>query len=252
VKEINEKINEQAHITNKEVSIGVDMTTRNAWETSLAIYLNDIPFHQAGQGEQCVIKTNLALGKKKTNKSDLILLEEPENHLSHSKLNEFIKTIKDNCEGKQLIISTHSSYVANKLGLDQLILLRDHETLRLKELKKSTREFFMKLPGYNTLRLLLSDYPILVEGDSDELIVQKAYIDFDEDGALPIEDGFDVISVGLSFKRFLEMARKLNIEVAVLTDNDGNYDQKVRKKYAEYESVNSISILPMIEILFQL
>lgn len=46
-----------------------------------------------GKGEQCPIKTNLALAHKKAQTSNLILIEEPENHLSHTRLNELLKTI---------------------------------------------------------------------------------------------------------------------------------------------------------------
>ena len=45
------------------------------------------------------------------------------------------------------------------------------------------------------------------------------------EGRLPIEDGVDVISVnGLAFLRYLEIAEKLNIITAVVSDNDGNID----------------------------
>ena len=72
----------------------------------------------------------------------------------------------------------------------------------------------------------------LVEGPSDELIVQKAY--FDQNKKLPIDDGIDVISIkGLSFLRFLEIAEVLNNKVTVVTDNDGNY-QKIEEKYSKY------------------
>ena len=54
------------------------------------------------------------------------------------------------------------------------------------------------------------------------------------EGRLPIEDGVDVISVnGLAFLRYLEIAEKLNIITAVVSDNDGNIDA-VRKKYQNY------------------
>jgi predicted ATP-dependent endonuclease of OLD family len=79
----------------------------------------------------------------------------------------------------------------------------------------------MKLPGYDTLRLMLSKRSILVEGPSDELIVQRAYKN--KHGKLPLEDGADVIAVGsLAFKRFLEIAALLQLDVRVVTDNDGD------------------------------
>jgi putative ATP-dependent endonuclease of OLD family len=62
------------------------------------------------------------------------------------------------------------------------------------------------------------------------------------DGRLPIQDGIDVISVKLTFKRFLEIAEKLGHPVAVITDNDGDYANKITNKYSAYEDVDCVSI----------
>lgn len=109
---------------------------------------------------------------------------------------------------------------------------------RISELKAN--EFFKKLAGYDTLRLALSAKAILVEGDSDELVVQRAYMDANG-GRLPIQDGIDVISVGTAFLRFLELADALTIPVAVVTDNDGD-TATVEKKYAAYEGSKTVRI----------
>ncbi len=241
VKKINEKIDEKSKVEGKHLSISVDLSTQNSWESSLMTYLGDIPFHQIGKGSQCIIKTNLALGHKKTKEASLLLIEEPENHLSHSKLNYLLKEITNGSTDKQVIISTHSSFVANKLGLENLLLLNEHKITRFIDLSKDTFDFFKKLPGYQTLRLILCKKAVLVEGDSDELVFQKAYM-VANDGRLPIEDGVDVISVKLTFKRFLEIANKINKKVAVITDNDGDYATKVSKKYKEYFKHDHISI----------
>lgn len=242
VEAINKKITEKAAISTKTVSISVDLSSRNSWETSLMTYLEGIPFHQIGKGEQCLIKTNIALAHKKAKESNLILFEEPENHLSFTKLNQFIKTVTEKCEGKQMIITTHSSFVANKLNLRKLILLsnKKHKAY-LTDLSKETYDFFEKLSGYETLRMLLCKKAILVEGPSDELIVQRAFMDKNSK-LLPIEKEIDVISVGLTFKRFLEIAVIIHNEVAVLTDNDGDYKAKIAKKYKDYSNNNTIKI----------
>ncbi|MEZ8808661.1 ATP-dependent nuclease [Vibrio atlanticus] len=234
VRAINQKIDKKANLTNKDLKVSVDLSTQNSWETTLMTYLDDVPFHQVGKGEQCIIKTNLALAHNKTKEASLILLEEPENHLSHTKLNTLIKEVTDNCKDKQIVISTHSSFVANKLGLENLILLNDRKTTRISEQTKETYSFFKKLPGYQTLRLLLCKKAVLVEGDSDELIFQRAYMDANN-GRLPIEDGIDVISVKLTFLRFIEIADKIDKRVAVITDNDRDYDNKISKKYIDYK-----------------
>ncbi|WP_316859099.1 AAA family ATPase [uncultured Cohaesibacter sp.] len=235
---INDRLAEAAKISRKKVSISVDMSSHNAWEKSLMTYIEDVPFHYIGKGEQCIVKTRLALSSKKNKEATVLLIEEPENHLSHSKLNQLISDISTDNSGKQAIISTHSSFVANKLGLDHLILLRDAKVTRIKDLDAS--DFFHKLPGYDTLRLVLSKKSILVEGDADELVVQRAYMDAN-DGKLPIDDEIDVISVGLSFLRFLELAMNLKIPVVVATDNDGDI-AALKKKYDKYENVRHIKI----------
>ena len=231
VKTINDKIDSQAEISDKPVELSVEANNINAWEKIITTYLDKIPFQQIGKGEQCIVKTNLALTHKRSETANLILLEEPENHLSHSNLNKLLEYINEKCSGKQIIISTHSSFVANKLGLKDLILLNDQKTVSLRALTKETRKFFEKLPGYDTLRLLLAKKAILVEGDCDELVVQKLYLQ--EKGKLPIADGIDVISVGLTYKRFLEIAKKINKKTAVIRDNDGRLKsiQKNDKAY---------------------
>lgn len=238
---INKKVTANAAISKKTISISVDLSSKNSWESTLMTYLEGIPFHHIGKGEQCMIKTNLALAHKKAKESNLILIEEPENHLSHTKLNEFVKSIKAKCDGKQIIITTHSSFVANKLSLNHLIILNNRKEIRLIGLKPETREFFEKLPGYDTLRMILCNKAILVEGPSDELVIQRAYMDKYNQG-LPIENGIDVISVGLTFKRFLEVAELAKFPVAVITDNDGKYAVKITKKYADYSASPVVKI----------
>lgn len=241
IEAINQKVSENAGMSTKKVSVSVDMSVKNSWETVLMTYIDDVPFHQVGKGEQCIIKTNLALAHKKAQTSNLILIEEPENHLSHTKLNELLETITTKCKGKQLIITTHSNYVANKLSLNNLILLSNQRITRFDDLSNSDAEYFQKLPGYDTLRLILAKRAVLVEGPSDELIVQRAYKD--KYNSLPIQQGIDVITVrGLSFKRFLEIAKRLDKKVAVVTDNDGNYDQRIKEKYKDFETVACIKI----------
>jgi putative ATP-dependent endonuclease of OLD family len=237
IKKINEKIKIASKISDKKVELSVELSSKNAWESSLMTYLEDVPFHYIGKGEQCLVKTKLALGHKKAKEANIILLEEPENHLSYSKLNQLICDIKNDSGEKQILISTHSSFVANKLGLEHLILLNDKKTVRLNELSEGTYKFFEKLSGYDTLRLILCKKAILVEGDSDELVIQKAFM-LNNEGKLPIEKGIDVISVGTSFLRFLEISEKIGAKVAVVTDNDGNVEA-VKNKYKNYLSDNA-------------
>jgi putative ATP-dependent endonuclease of OLD family len=242
IKKVNELIKDAINISDKKVELSVDLSSKNAWESTLTTYLNDVPFHHVGKGEQCIVKTKLALSHKKSLQANVLLLEEPENHLSHTKLSQLIRHIQGSNDEKQIIISTHNSFVANKLGLASLILLNvDQETglrkeTRLNDLNPETKAYFEKLAGFDTLRLILCKKAILVEGDSDELVIQKAYL-LSHSGRLPIQDEIDVISVGTSFLRFLEIAEKISKPVTVITDNDGDVEA-LKEKYANYLGVN--------------
>ncbi len=234
IKSINERLESaKGVITEKQLSISLDISHKSNWDSNITSYLDDIPYTYIGKGEQSVLKTMFALQRKNARDAQVFLIEEPENHLSYTNMSILIKKIKDNFTDKQIFITTHSTFVSNKLGLSKLILLNfGGISTDLGALSETTQEYFMKLPGYDTLRLIIARRVILVEGPSDELIIQKAYIA--NYNKLPIEAGLDIISVrGLSFKRFLEIAVLIKKPVSVITDNDGDIEY-LKSRYAEY------------------
>jgi len=88
---------------------------------------------------------------------------------------------------------------------------------------------------------VLSSHVVLVEGPSDELLVQRAF--FDKHGKLPIEAGIDVLNVrGLSARRFLDIAKPLGKRVSVVTDNDGKTPEEVAGRFADYTEEAAITV----------
>lgn len=214
----------------QDFSLSLDPSVSTNWESLLVAKIKDIPFHYIGKGEQCMTKTYMAL-QPWSEKPCALLIEEPENHLSHAKLNIFLDQIGERNKNRQIIVTTHSSVVCNKLDLGNLILLGGTTPIFFNAIEESTRAFFTKLSGYDTLRVVLSNKAILVEGPCDDLIVQRAYKD--KFGKLPIQDGIDIISVsGLSFKRYLTLVKGMSKQIAIITDNDG----KSQKKHEWYDN----------------
>jgi putative ATP-dependent endonuclease of OLD family len=240
IKAINKRLSdEEATLTDRKLSLAIDISQRYTWESSLAAHLDDLPPHLAGQGDQNALKTLLAIGRR-ADSAEVVLIEEPENHLSFSYLRKLIKSIEERCVDKQVIVATHSTFVLNKLGLQSLLLLSENGATRISDLPDETANYFKKLPGFDTLRLVLSSGAILVEGPSDELVVQRGYLD--AKGRLPIDDGIDVISVGMSHKRFLELAIRLKRRVWVVTDNDGKTVEEKKAQFADYLSHKCVSL----------
>jgi hypothetical protein len=236
---INAELAKQSGVaSSKTLSVSLDTTSRASWEAGVMPHLDDIPMTLVGKGEQNCVKIKLAL--RSAGESNIALIEEAENHLSHSSLNALIEHISQSRGDRQLLITTHSSYVLNKLGIESVILFGRAKSATLAALSPDTRKYFVKLPGYDTLRLILADRTILVEGPSDELIVQAAFRR--RHGVLPMSAGVDVISVrALAFKRFLEIAALLDLRADVVTDNDGD-PAAVAEKYKAYAGSERLRI----------
>jgi putative ATP-dependent endonuclease of the OLD family len=236
VRKINEKLAlTKGDVSDRTLSLGINISQRFSWEGSLVAHADKLPIQQVGDGEQKSLKTLLALNRE-AGSAHVTLIEEPENHLSFSSLNRLVSKIASKCAGRQVIVATHSLYVLNKLGLGNLLLMTKNSAKRLASSPADTQDYFRKLSGYDTLRLVLANRVILVEGPSDELIVQRAYLNVH--GKFSIHDGVDVISVrGLSFARFLDLAHLIQKSVVVVTDNDGKPASTVRARYQQYISL---------------
>lgn len=208
-------------------------------ETDLTLTEEGIPIEQRGKGKQCFIKTAFALKQRDNDKTiDVLLLEEPENHLSHTSMYKLIDQV-EKAHKNQVIIATHSSLICSRLDLRKSILLNSAATVpaMLKDLDKTTAKFFEKAPNHNILELVLSEKVILVEGDAEYILMERLYQTVT--GRLPAQDGVHIVSVGgTSFKRYIEVSNILKIRTAVIRDNDKDYNNTCLKNYEKYVSEN--------------
>lgn len=246
VKRLNEKLQQSHSFDGKVITLNLRESGIDEWKGDMSISLDGIPLENSGLGTQNMFKSEIFL--LQNSDVDILIIEEPENNLSYANMSVLISKLSESKE-KQLFISTHSSFVANKLGLQYLHLVANNGIIPFKMLSQDTYDYFLKLPGYNTLRILLANHAMLVEGPADELIVQRAYID--NYGKQPIEAGIDVVTVdSLAFQRYCELSSLIKKPITIVTDNDGNV-QKVKERYKKYgelvtlcvESDNSLNTL---------
>lgn len=217
--------------------------SKSSLESNLTLSSNDVVLEHHGNGKQAIIKTEFALTRTKKN-LDLILLEEPENHLSHTNTSKLIKSIS-NANGTQIFISTHSSLIATRLELTKAIVLPEagsKSAISLSMLPDNTSKFFIKAPNHKVLEFILSPKVILVEGDAEYILLGEFYKkitnrSLDDDKVHVIEVG------GKCFKRYLDLANLIrDIKVAVLTDNDGDHQTNCIDNYLEYGCLDNIKI----------
>ncbi|MFF5034115.1 ATP-dependent nuclease [Nocardia salmonicida] len=216
----NERIATESHtFYDKPIALHMDQSAGSSWINGIVPQVADVPFAMAGQGQQAAIKIALAMNRTAENTA-FVLVEEPENHLSHTSLTKLVSRIETLAGSRQVFVTTHSSFVLNRLGLDKLILLSGGRHTAFESLTRDTVTYFKKLSGYDTLRLVLAEKLVLVEGPTDDMVFQRAFRD-KHDGRSPMELGVDVVSMaGLAFGRALQLCKALDRQVAVIRDND--------------------------------
>lgn len=195
---------------------GVD-SKKVVLETILSVYEDSIALENRGSGMESLIKTQIALDK--ANGLDVILMEEPENHLSFSTLRKMLQEISDKQEDSQIIVATHNNMIASRLNLNNVLWITETGVKKLASVDTGVAEFFVRADDNAFLQLLLSKKAFLVEGATEFLLLPMFYKQIT--GHTIEEDGVSVISCnGISYKRYLEIAKATDKKIAVVTDND--------------------------------
>ncbi len=219
----------------KNLGLQIDKSPRTDWTNSVVLHREGLPLSVLGSAEQTLTKCAISL-ENSANES-ILLAEEPECHLSHTSLKMLIKMLDDATGDKrQIFVTTHSPFVLNRLGLDNLsVMANGHSPHRITELSNETVRYFRRLSGYNTLRLVLAERSVLVEGPTDEMVFAWAFRK--THGCLPEERGIDVIECGIQHRRFLELAAALDKHnVVAVRDNDGKNPDHWRQKAEDFLS----------------
>ncbi|NVD28598.1 AAA family ATPase [Parasphingorhabdus flavimaris] len=235
---------EQFEELNKRIegdyAFAVKSNSKANLETDLTIAAAGVDIENMGMGAQCFIRTEFALSKQ--TKIDVVLLEEPENHLSHERMKELVKIIGDASQS-QVFVATHSSLICSRLDLRRAVFLGDlyADPIKLDRLSETTAKFFMKAPNSAVLEFALAKKCLLVEGHAEYMLIETFFQSVT--GGPLSGSGVSVISVGgLSFPRFLEIAQFLGIKTAVVTDNDGDWQHTCVDRYKAFAGSENIEI----------
>ncbi|HDT9276028.1 TPA: AAA family ATPase [Listeria monocytogenes] len=205
----------------------------------ITAHKNTVDISDLGHGEKVLLGMEASL-ESSEDEVHIVLIEEPENHLSFLNMHKLIEMIEMNL-GKQTFIATHSNMIASRLDLSNVILLSQSSSLKLNQLNHDTARFFQKAPNTNILDFLLSAKAILVEGDAEYILMEEFYEQLTT--TKPFQNDTALISCGgKTFERYLQVAQLLNKKVAVITDNDEDYETNITIKYSVYTSEEDIEI----------
>lgn len=223
-----------------DTKFAVKSNSRANLTTDLTIKQKDIDIEDLGMGMQCFIRTTFALSKK-TN-IDVVLLEEPENHLSQSNMKRLIDEISSVTKS-QVFVATHSSYICSRLNLKNAIFFGSpsEPPIRLSDISDETANFFIKAPNNSLLEFIQAERSILVEGDAEFMLLNPFFKNI-TDGDLDSSPVVLISVGGLSFPRYMEVAALLKNRVAVITDNDGDLESSRLATYREFAKADNIAV----------
>ncbi len=226
----------------KNYTFGLKSGSSMDLESDLMIYEDEIGIDSKGTGKQVFIKTDFALERSGEN-VDVILIEEPENHLSPVNLRKLVQRVASAKES-QLFVTTHSSMISTRLEINNLLIMHQEPVkspIKLSDLSDDTAKYFAKTPPASIVEYVLARKALLVEGPAEYMLMEKFYQACT--GGTPEKDEVHVIDVrGLSFKRYLEISKLTGSKVAVITDNDGDYQKNCVDKYKEFARDSNIAV----------
>lgn len=176
---------------------------------------------------------------------NLCCIEEPEAHLSVNNLRfatDFIyKSTKSEDSGLQTLVSSHNPLVINKLQLSNVIVLSGDKAIHLNDTKNKLTNYLRKRPNFDVLKLLFSGRTILVEGTTEEMLI-NSILNNDDENIHRVE----VISIGQKgFKTFMDIWLQVNKgnedkKLGVIRDRDDiEKDAKAKVDHEKYDTDNA-------------
>ena len=105
----------------KKYTFGLKSGAYMDLESDLMIYEDEIGIDNKGTGKHVFIKADFALERSGEN-VDVVLIEEPENHLSPVNLRKLVHRVASAKEG-QLFVTTHSSMISTRLEINNLLIM---------------------------------------------------------------------------------------------------------------------------------
>ncbi|ELF5344430.1 AAA family ATPase [Vibrio metschnikovii] len=199
--------------------------------------------YQRGLGYRNLVYIYLLFEFFRGNKNALNLccIEEPEAHLSVNNLRfatDFIyKSTQKGGSSLQTLISSHSPLVINKLELTNVIVLSGNNAIHLIDSNKHLTNYLRKRPNFDILKLLLSNKTVLVEGTTEEMLINAILYRNNENVS-----SLEVISIEQTgFTTFMDVWLQVNKgntkkKLSIIRDYDDN--NSTRDKHEKYDTDN--------------
>lgn len=229
-----------------ELTLGPNVPNLKSIFSNINITYGDEFLYQKGLGTRNLILIMLLFTNylNDDRKFNVISVEELEAHMCINNLNiamDFISKSYEklqNTKFNQIIITSHNYNVINKLRFDNVVVLNESGGKNFSEYKEMSK-YLAKRPNFDILKILFSKRIILVEGPSEEMLI-NTYL---EKNKKTLYMG-EVIVTGKGYRKFLDIWKNINDnsskKIGIVRDYDNQPNAK--KEHEEYDDDKNIFV----------
>lgn len=230
----------------EKLELGPNTPNLKSIFSNINMVYGDEFLYQKGLGKRnllliILLFTNYIITDRKFN---FLVVEEPEAHMCINNLNIAIDFISKSAEKieensfNQILITTHNYNIINKLKFENVVLLKETEAINFSEYKEESK-YLAKRPNFDILKILLTKRVILVEGPTEEMLI-NTYLQKNKKDLNMAE----VIATGKGFKRFLDIWKLINSntdkKIGIVRDYDNQPNAK--KEHEKYDDNKNIFV----------
>ena len=193
-------------ISDRDISIMIDDGT-----------LTDIEYK--GDGIKSLMALAILKNRTNDNTESIIAIDEPEAHLHPGAMKELAKTLKKLSQNNKIIVSTHNQLFMNKENIRSNIIVNDGKATPAKNVHEIRELLGIKVSD----NLINAEFLLLVEGESDRVILNRIMCSLSEKIRKAINEGiFSIYSCGGASKieYNLSIFNSQFCKCLVLVDND--------------------------------
>lgn len=238
----------------KEHGVSIDVEIENSTKI-LNVYITDkdnedefFGMDERSQGFKHFISLILHLSisnKKEKCKDQIIIIDEPENHLHPSGIrymrDELIKIGKNN----YVFVATHSPFMIDNKNMGRhFIVKKSYGKTQIKQIREdiilADEEVLRMGFGINVLKDLLTPYKVLVEGKSDFNLLRKSIKKVDVNSCIGITNG-----QGGNIVQVASLLKYSDVDCIVIVDDDDDgkkYKEKIIELGAPFSPSNVMTI----------
>lgn len=182
---------------------------------------SDTPLKQKGDGIQSLVTLGMMRqkGKNGIGKGLILAIEEPETHLHPAAIRQISKVVNDIAQKNQVLISTHSPLFVNRDNIESNIIVKNNSAKKANNMKE-IRDSLGVIASDN---LINSDFIIVVEGETDKILLQKyfyAHSNTIKDWIINKRLGFEVLNGVYNLEHSLNKLLNMSSKYFCILDSD--------------------------------